>query len=515
MANTKLKNSKSFLQNKLDIEDIDLEFEYDDTCVRPPITHEDESEHIFSDIDEKSLNLFDDKSEEDEEEEDHTAAHTRADEKQPIGGSDEQILKDMRKTVFSVPLLHQEDVDKLFGQIDNCLFPIVHSILNTSLSSFEEIILVLSKVAAGNTYGKNIYEKTQEYFEEEESNASRGTYREHELKFIKKSYDIFRLFAIQSTDDVYLKTKVNIQDAMAKCDFIRGVYEDILINFVKKTEDYCSYHWKALQAKVDDDYDGYHKLIDKITDFDSSLKLNKFAFFVARDVKSIHKKYMDLRSQIIQPYLRSVYSVAKGTAKNSHQLLDNFQNGSIGLMRAVSCYSSKRKSCFASVAKCWIAQSMLLSIKEDANFVKLPVSTWQAYTQLEKAKVKLGVSSDENISLIAKTAKMSLKKAKSVYTTVKISQVYSLNRTYDQDEKLTLEDIMTDENKLCGEIDPFTILIREYCEIADLTDLEICVLAVRYGMFDLIRSKEVDLSECLKETLIQNLARLGYNYKIV
>ena len=513
MAKTKNNNPKEFLQSKLTA-DREEEEEYEPEIYLKYIPQDVEETDFLLNFDEKNLNLgLDDKFEEEEEEE--AVPYRSVDEKGPIGGSDEQILKDMRKTVFSIPLLHQEEVDKLFDQIDGFLFPIVYRILNTSLSSFEEIILVLSKVAAGNTYGKNIYEKTQEYFEEEGNNESRGTYREHELKFLKKAYTIFRLYAIKSTENTHVETKISIQDAITGCDFIRGVYEEILTNFVKKTENYCSYHWEGLKSKIKDEYDSYHKLIDNITNLDLSLKLNKFSYYVVRDAKKVYQKYMSLRSKIIEPYLRSVYSVAKGTAKNSHQLLDNFQNGSIGLMRAVSCYSSKRKSCFASVAKCWISQSMLLSIKEDANFVKLPVSTWQAYTQLEKAKVKLGISSDENISLVAKTAKMSLKKAKSVYNTVKISQVYSLNRTYDQDEKLTLEDIMTDENKLCGDIDPFTILIREYCDIADLTDTEICVLAVRYGMFDLIRNKNVDHKECLNESLIQNLARLGYNYRLV
>ena len=160
-----VRNSKtfqSFLQNKLAINiDEDTcgssdseEFKLDDMYLKPSL-HEEEEDVLA--IDEKSLQIDLDKFEEEEEEEEQV--YRKNEDKGPIGGSDEQILKDMRKTVFSIPLLHQEDVDKLFAQIDGYLFPIVYSILNVSLSSFEEIILVLSKVAAGNTYGKNIYEK--------------------------------------------------------------------------------------------------------------------------------------------------------------------------------------------------------------------------------------------------------------------------------------------------------------------------------------------------------------------
>jgi len=443
------------------------------------------------------------------------AAKYQATIKGPVGGSDDQILKDLRKLVFSVPLLHQDEVIKLFDQIDRCIFPTVYTILESSMSSFEEILQIVIKVAAGNTYGKNIYEKTEEHREEEENRETecRGTYREHEIEFLSKVYEIFRLYAIFSTPDTKARSDYDIQKAMHGCSFIRGVYEDILSNFVTITDTYEQLHWDALHAKINNEYDRYHKVIGEITNIDRSFKFNKLSFYISREAKRIYTKYMELRAMIITPYLRSVYSTAKCTARNPHQMLDNFQNGSIGLMRAVSCYSTKRKACFASVAKFWVKQMMLLSIKEDSNFVKLPVSTWQAYTQLEKAKIKFGLS-DDNIVEIAKAAKMPLKKSKSIYHTVKIAQVYSLNRTYDVDEKLTLEDIMTNEDRLGGYVDPFINLLREYCDTANLTDMELKIIALRHGMLDLVPDKPVDEKESLKETIVQNLASLGYNFKV-
>ena len=443
------------------------------------------------------------------------AARYQSNIKGPIGGSDDQILKDLRKLVFSVPLLHQDDVSRLFDQIDKCIFPTVYTILESSMTSFEEVLQILIKVAAGNTYGKNIYEKTEEHRVEEENREieSRGTYKDHEIEFLNNAYEIFRLYAIYSTPESKVKTSHDIQSAMMKCNFIRGVYEDVLSNFVTVTQNYEQLHWNAIYAKTSNKLDVYHKRINDITIVDKISRLNKSAFYISREAKRIYQKYMELRAMIITPYLRSVYSTAKSTARNSHQMLDNFQNGSIGLMRAVSCYSTKRKACFASVAKFWIKQMMLLSIKEDANFVKLPVSTWQAFTQLEKAKIKLGLS-DDNVPDIAKAAKMPLKKAKSVYHTVKIAQVYSLNRTYDADEKLTLEDIMTNEDRLGGYVDPFVMSLREYCESANLTDIELKIIALRHGMLDLIQGIEITVSESVKETLIQNLAWLGYNYRV-
>lgn len=427
-----------------------------------------------------------------------------------VGGSDQQILKDLRKMVFSVPLLQQDEVFKLFLKIDAGIFPAVYSIFLVSDFYLEAILQIVIKVAAGNTYGKNIYEKRDD--EKNEVEVTRNTYKKHEIRFLKNSYQFIRLYAKYQSKK-HKRDLASIESAVENCSFIRGVYEDILKDFIEKTESYSDLHWQAYREKAAGNINEYHKLVSIIKLLDKELSLGKLAFYVSRDASRVHANYMDIRSIIITPYLRSVYTQAKNTAKNAHQMLDNFQNGSMGLIRAISCYSTKRPASFASVAKWWIKQTMLLSIKEDANFVKLPVSTWQAYTQLEKAKVKPGVDED-SIESIAKAAKMPVRKAKAIYQTVKIAQVYSLNKTYDNDEKLTLEDIVTNDDRLGNEPDELNDLLRSHCEESDLSDIEIKVLAVKHGMIDLIKPKEIKREDIIKEALVQNLAALGYNYKI-
>jgi RNA polymerase sigma factor (sigma-70 family) len=476
-------------------------------------------------LEEKVVISIDEADETDEEAEPPTweglhpaeiAARTRIDPEYrgPVGGSDEQILRDLRRLVFSVPLLPQKEVHRLFLEIDAAVFPMVYAILELSEVYLESLYQVVVKVAAGNTYGKNIYER-EDLSEDEKENAkqqSRGTFKDHEVRFLRNSYDTFRLFAESGPKK---KPSVReIDEAVKKCAFIRGVYEDILRDFVEKTAYYEELHWVALNAKLAGRADEHHRLVELIRELDKKLLFQRSAFAVARDAAKVHADYTRKRAIIIEPYLRTVYSAARSTARNAHQMLDNFQNGSLGLMRAVSCYSTIRSASFASVAKWWIKQMILLSIKEDANFVKLPVSTWQAYTQLEKAKAKIGAD-DENIDKIATAAKMSIKKAKSVYHTIRIAQVYSLNRTYDSEEKLTLEDIMTDEDKIGNEGEDFTALLVEYCDKADLTHQELQVLALRHGMLDLVPNREIDLKTRTTEALTQNLAALGFNFKAV
>lgn len=429
--------------------------------------------------------------------------------KGPIGGSDSQILKDLRKMVFSVPLLPQKEVTALFKDLDAQLNPAVYRIMASSGEAFGEVAQIVVKVAAGNTYGKNIYEKEDVPAEEKGLRTSyKELFKDHEISFLINAHQLMRVYAEYQASGEIPKVQ-SISDAMQKCCFIRGVYEEVLENFVTKTRDYPTLHWKAVKLKDTEKVNEYAQVVEAIALLDEALKLNKLAYSVSREALKVYEYYKKVRSTVIAPYLRSVYSAAKKTARNAHQMLDNFQNGSIGLMRAVSCYSTYRPASFASVAKWWIKQMMLLSIKEDANFVKLPVSTWQAYTQLEKVRAKLSLSEDR-LEDIAAAAKMPLKKAQSVYHTVKIAQVYSLNRTYDSDEKLTLEDIVTDNHDPENDV---VELIREYCDKADLTREERRVLALKHGMPDLLTDAQIKTSDLIREALVQNLALLGYNFK--
>jgi DNA-directed RNA polymerase sigma subunit (sigma70/sigma32) len=471
---------------------------------------EEEEEVKLSDEEEKSEDL-------EESELNHpaeiAARYLKLHAKGPIGGSDAQILKDLRKMVFGVPLLQQKEVHRLFLEMDAEVYPTVYKILSASSVFWESVIQVIIKVAAGNTYGKNIYEKEDIPLEEKgQKKPYKELYKDHEITFLINSYESMRLFAqAQTTGE--LIDPILIENSIKKCAFIRGVYEDVLSQFVTATSKYPHLYWEALRSKVEHRFDTYSKQIESIKLIDEKLGLNKYAFSVSRDAQKIHSDYQKLRSVIIAPYLRSVYSAAKKTARNAHQMLDNFQNGSIGLMRAVSCYSTLRPASFASVAKWWIKQMMLLSIKEDANFVKLPVSTWQAYTQLEKARSRLGLGEDK-LAEVAEAAKMPVKKAQSIYHTVKIAQVYSLNRTYDHDDKLTLEDVIADPVRLQDAVtDDITELLRNYCGEARLTSLETLVIALRNGMPDLLPDSKISLNDQIKEAVTQCLASLGYNFR--
>ncbi len=424
----------------------------------------------------------------------HPAEIAAAKIKKSSGNSEDQLLRDLRKDIFTIPLLKQEQLLPLFAQLDSIIIEIVNRILSSSCTMRSRVVDIMVKVAAGNTYNKNIYEKEQSSLEK----RPRSTYKDHEIDFMNRCYEFLR----------EVGNSVKLDSEFSKPQFIRGVYEEILEEFVDSTKTYVLNHHQALQARLNNDGDKYMKHLSHCSVIENKMQFRgQFSYSVIRDAEQAHKKYIEIRSIIIAPYLRSVFSLAKNLGKNVHQTLDNFQNGSMGLIRAVSCYSTVRPTSFSSVAKGWIKQMMLLSIKEEANFVKLPIATWQAFTSMERVRQKAGIEIEE-YQKIADANNVPLEKVKNIYEAVKLSQVFSINKTYDQNEKLTLEDVIPDEKEDDGDV--IINELREYIDKAQLCSVEKKVLALTHGIADIIASKPLKEEDVEKERLLQSARRVGF-----
>ena len=69
-----------------------------------------------------------------------------------VRNSDEAILRELRTAVFSVPLMPQKEVSRLFNLVDAEVKPLVYDVMASCQGTFEEVFQVVLKVAAGNTY---------------------------------------------------------------------------------------------------------------------------------------------------------------------------------------------------------------------------------------------------------------------------------------------------------------------------------------------------------------------------
>jgi DNA-directed RNA polymerase sigma subunit (sigma70/sigma32) len=211
-----------------------------------------------------------------------------------------------------------------------------------------------------------------------------------------------------------------------------------------------------------------------------------------------------------------VYTIAKKSSTSDAQTLDNFQNGTFGLIRAVKCYTPSRFAAFSVVAKMWIRQSILLNLKSEVNFIKLPVANWHVFQKLEKVRQKIEHSTGTDASLeeISRQSKIPIEKVQKIYENAKLVKVFSLNAPTQTEDDQTgsarwnLESIQSEEN--IEEQMAFKSEFQLIQQVADFFDMEEkTIFGLISGCFSLIPQVELDPQEILKEAVRQKAARWG------
>lgn len=146
--------------------------------------------------------------------------------------------------------------------------------------------------------------------------------------------------------------------------------------------------------------------------------------YIGRRIKSLQKIY----DRVFTAYGRVILKLAKTQAVSEDAVLDNMQNGSFGLLRAISSYDNVSNARFVGHARWWIRQSMLYYIKEDSNLIRVSSNTWQHYAKLEalrqQEESKRGHLSTSQLSELSGYSQAHVE---SIYNTVRTSQVRSLD----------------------------------------------------------------------------------------
>lgn len=97
------------------------------------------------------------------------------------------------------------------------------------------------------------------------------------------------------------------------------------------------------------------------------------------------------RNRLIESNLRFVISIAKGYQNNISGLTMNdlISEGNIGLIRSIDKFDKSKGIKFISYAVWWIRQSILQSIYDNGNTIKLPTNKIHTISKIEKIKDSL------------------------------------------------------------------------------------------------------------------------------
>jgi RNA polymerase sigma factor (sigma-70 family) len=415
------------------------------------------------------------------------------------------IAKTIRETIFKIPLLPQDRVIEHFDNMDKLLYPHVlqMTVLFPRLQDyFQEIIF---RIASGNTLGKNYFDKDDH--EDDESKKKQKILKNSEGRVLAQSFSLLRL---GDSPEEFVKI-------VEKSGFIRGVYEEAVELFLEITKHFeeSLQGLNRSQRESSPEYLQYEGNIQAI-----------LTLLGVRDVELTRKwviesnriwaQYLTCRDRLIEPYFRMVYTIAKKSSTSDAQTLDNFQNGIFGLVRAVKCYTPSRFAAFSVVAKMWIRQSILLNLKSEVNFIKLPVANWHVFQKLEKVRQKIehNTGTDASLDEISKLSKVPLEKVQKIYENAKLVKVFSLNAPTSTEEDQTgsarwnLESIQSEEN--IEEQMSFKSEFQLIQQVSDEFDSEEkTIFGLISGCFGLIPQADLDPQETLKEALRQKAARWG------
>eukprot|EP01018_Ginkgo_biloba_P001546 Gb_19625 [translate_table: standard] len=227
--------------------------------------------------------------------------------------------------------------------------------------------------------------------------------------------------------------------------------------------------------------------------------LPEWAKAVGIDQKSLGSRLRtgsQCREKMIKSNLRLVVSIAKSYQGRGMSLQDLFQEGSIGLIRAVEKFDYKKGNKFSTYAHWWIRQSVGRAIAEHSRTIRLPVYVYDILSRI-KARKKLyqGYRRHAADKEVAEFVGITVDKLKMIVKSTKYPK--SLDQPAGRDQERTLGEITADPDAENPETAITKQFMRQDLEklLQTLSYLEREVIRLRYGLDDGRTKKFVEIAK--------------------
>lgn len=324
------------------------------------------------------------------------------------------------ESINSGDTLTQEELFPLFSRASLLINDSVRLLVRENDYLQLAVIALGAEVASNLDRNKAIYRRSVDFVDGSVKDVPADS-EEREADFLCSCMDL-QAALISGDKEVQL-------DVVLGLPLTRMVFEQFLKEWYSKAKAYHQASQLSLHAHLSEDSEVASQADAACHYLERDCRLDpRTAYGVVRYVGERLTALQSIYERVFNAYSRVILKQAKAQAVSEDHALDCFQNGSFGLLRAISSYDNVSNARFVGHARWWIRQSMLYYLKEDSNLIRVSSNTWQHYARLEAIRLKqesqLGPLTNEELSQVSGYSRSHVD---AIYSTVRASQVRSLD----------------------------------------------------------------------------------------